>query len=302
MNSRSGLTAAIIAIFCWATGNIIVRQVELPGVQIAFWRILLAAGVYWTMLAISGRKLTWVFLKKSIPAGIAISLEIAVFFVAIKATTVANTTVIGALLPIVLLVFGIRRFGERVTARLVILSLVALTGVALVVFGSSAEPIWSPRGDVLAFLAMLLFAAYYVTAKTARTEVPALEFQTAAWVVGAVVLFPLVLIDAGRIVLPSISNWWGILLLLLIPGTGHFLMNWAHTRVQLSVTSLLTLGIPVLSTIAAALVLDEPISGWQIPGIAIVIAALAEAIRHEARIRARQRQPAAGALEVNPQI
>lgn len=302
MNSRSGLIAAATAILCWATGNIIVRQVDLPGAQIAFWRILLAACVYWAMLALSGRKLTWVLLKKSIPAGIAISLEIVFFFVAIKATTVANTTVIGALLPIVLLVFGIRRFGERITARLIILSLLAVTGVTLVVFGSSAQPIWSPRGDFLAFLAMLCFAAYYVTAKTARSELPALEFQTAVWVVGAVVLFPLVLIDAGGIVLPSAANWWGIVLLLLIPGTGHLLMNWAHTRVQLSVTSLLSLGIPVLSMIGATIVLDEAISGWQIPGIAIVLAALAEAIRREARTKSRQPHSSPGALEVNPQV
>ncbi len=301
MNSRSGLAAAVIAIFFWATGNIIVREVDLPGVQIAFWRILLAAAVYWTILVFSGQSLSWSSLKRSIPAGVAISLEIALFFVALKATTVANTTVIGALQPIVLLAFGIRRFGERITPRLVALALAALLGVALVVFGSSAQPIWSPRGDVLAFGAMLLFSAYYVTAKAAREEVPALEFQTAVWIVGTVVLFPFAVIDAGGVVLPSASNWWGLLLLLLIPGTGHFLMNWAHSRVKLSVTSLLTLGIPVISTLGAAVVLDEAISGWQIPGILIVLAALAEAIRREARIRSRHPEAEQGELEVNPQ-
>lgn len=301
MNSRSGLVAAVTAIVFWATGNIIVREVDLPGVQVAFWRILLAAAVYWVILVASGQTLRWASFRKSIPAGIAISLEIALFFVALKATTVANTTVIGALQPIVLLVFGIRRFGERLTPRLIALAVAAVAGVSLVVFGSSAQPIWSPRGDLLAFLAMLLFSVYYVTAKAARDEVPALEFQTAVWIVGTVVLFPFVVIDAGGIVLPSASNWWGLVLLLLIPGTGHLLMNWAHSRVKLSVTSLLTLGIPVISTVAAAIVLDEAISGWQIPGILIVLVALAEAIRREARIRSRHPEAEQGELEVNPQ-
>lgn len=253
------------------------------------------------ILVLSGQSLSWPSFKQSIPAGITISLEIALFFVAIKATTVANTTVIGALQPIVLLAFGIRRFGERITPRHIALAVAAVAGVSLVVFGSSTQPIWSPPGDLLAFEAMLLFSAYYVTGKRAREDVPALEFQTAVWIIGALVLFPFAVIDAGGIVLPSASNWWGLLLLLLIPGTGHFLMNWAHARVRLSVTSLLTLGIPVISTLAAAAVLDEAISGWQIPGIVIVIAALADAIRREARIRSRHLTDEQGEFEVSPQ-
>ena len=63
-------------------------------------------------------------------------------------------------------------------------------------------------------------------------------------------------------------------------------MNWAHPRVKLSVTSRLTLGIPVLSAIGAALVLNEPIGGWQLPGIAIVLTALAAIIQREAKLRA----------------
>ncbi len=302
MSSRAGLAAAITAIVFWATGNIIVRRIDLAGSQIAFWRIAATAVIYWLILLGAGRKLTWRHFRRSAPAGIAISLEIALFFIAIKATTVANTTVIGALQPVVILFVGLRRFGERVTVRLVGLAAVALLGVALVVFGSAAQPIWSPRGDVLAFLAMLLFAAYYILAKDARYDVPAFEFQTAVWIVGTIILLPLAAIDAGLAV-PARQHWPGLALLMLIPATGHFLMNWAHTRVKLSVTSLLTLGIPVLSTVGAALVLAEPAGGWQTAGIVIVLAALAETIRREARLRRAHAAPPAriGTVSNNPQ-
>jgi drug/metabolite transporter (DMT)-like permease len=297
LNSRSGLIAAVTAIFFWAAGNVIVRLVELPGLQLAFWRIVLAAAVYWVILSATGRKLTAEHFKKSAPAAVAISLEIAVFFVALKTTTIANTTVIMALQPIILLFFGLRRFGERVTARLVALALIALVGVALVVFASSGQPIWSPRGDFFGVLAMLLFSLYYIFAKTARATVPALEFQTAVWIMGAFVMVPIAVVDAGGIVVPEIRHWVGIFALLAIPGSGHFLMNWAHSRVKLSATSMLTLGIPVLSTIAAALFLDESIAGWQFPGIAIVVVALAAAIRREALLHLE----GVGDLEPDPQ-
>jgi drug/metabolite transporter (DMT)-like permease len=300
LNSRSGLIAAVTAICFWATGNVIVRLVELPGLQLAFWRVALAAVVYWSIVLATGRKLTWTHLKTSAPAAVAIGLEIAVFFVALKTTTIANTTVIQALQPIVLLFFGLRRFGERVSARLVALAIVALAGVALVVFGSSGQPIWSPRGDFLAFLAMLLFALYYIFAKTARAAVPALEFQTAVWVIGTVVLLPIAVIDAGGIEVPEMRHWVGLVVLLAIPGTGHFLMNWAHSRVKLSVTSMLTLALPVLSTIGAALFLDEPLAGWQLPGIVIVVVALAAAIRRETQLHLEHVETT-GELEPEPQ-
>jgi len=286
VNQHAGLAAAVSAIVFWSAGNVIVRRVAMAGVQIAFWRILLATIVYWLIVIAAGRRLTWQQIKQSGPAGIAISLEIAVFFVAIKATTVANATIIAALMPIVILLFGLRRFGEHLTLRDVTLTAAALAGVGLVVFGSTQQPVWSPRGDLLAALAMLLFAAYYVLAKRARETVPAIEFQTAVWLVGTVVLLPLALLDAGGLELPATENWGGLLLLLAIPGTGHFLMNWAHARVSLAVTSMLTLGLPVLSALGAALVLDEPILGWQIPGIAVVMVTLAAVVRREARLLA----------------
>ncbi len=301
MNARAGLTAAVAAIFFWAAGNIIVRSVDIGGAQLAFWRVLATAVVYWIMLAAIGRRLTWQHIKTTAPAATAISIELVLFFVAIKATTVANATVIGALQPIVILLFGLKHFGEKLSGRMVAISLVAVGGVALVVFGSTAQPIWSPRGDVLAFIAMLFFAAYYIFAKAARYRVPAFEFQTALWIVGSVVLLPFAVWDAGGLVVPALEHWRGIILLMLIPATGHFLMNWAHPRVKLSVTSLLTLGIPVLSALGAAIVLDEPIVGWQIIGIAVVIAALTTVIQREARLRAEHPEAGSG-LEREPAL
>ena len=102
--SRSGLLAALGAMTMWSAGNIMVRSIDMPGVQIAFWRITLSAVVYTLFLRIRGRTITVSEFRESAPAAIAISVEIAIFFVAIQHTTVANATIIGALQPILLLV------------------------------------------------------------------------------------------------------------------------------------------------------------------------------------------------------
>ena len=51
-------------------------------------------------------------------------------------------------------------------------------------------------------------------------------------------------------------------------------MNWAHLHVSLTVSGILTLGIPVLSAIGAWLVLDQSMGAIQIGGMVVVLAAL----------------------------
>ncbi len=274
--------------FLWTFGNILVKWVHMPGVQIAFWRVVMAAVVYLVAMRISGKKLTARHLKLAAPSGVVISLEIAVFFVALKSTTVANATVIGALQPLVLLVVASRRFGERVTAMLVATAFVALAGVGLVVFGSSFSATWSPQGDFLAFVAMLLFAAYFAMAKQTRLHMPIVEFQTGVWVVGALTLLPISLIDASGIYVPSGWNWAWLAALVIVPGTGHLFVNWAHSRVRLVVSSMLVLSIPALSTAGAALILDETVTVTQVAGMVIVLAALALVIKRETEKPSRE--------------
>lgn len=270
--------------FMWSAGNIIVRALDMPGVQIAFWRITLSATVYYLFLRLRGRRIMAAHMRASAPAAVAIALEIALFFVAIKHTTVANTTIIGALQPIVLLA-TLSKFGERVTRFLIGVIALAISGVVLVVLGSSQVPIWSVWGDFLAVIALLFFSAYFFYAKKARETVPAFEFQTAVWIIGSATLLPVALFDAGGLVAPTIDQWKGLIALFFLPGTGHLLMNWAHPRIRLSTASMLTLLLPVLSVIGAAIFLDEPIQSLQIPGMALVLVALTLAIRQSATLR-----------------
>lgn len=279
-----GLGAASLAVTCWAAGNVMVTKVPLGGLQIAFWRILLAAVVYSGFVHVAGRRITRAHLRRSALTGVMIALEIAVFFVAIKSTTVASATVIGSLVPLLLIGVAARQFGERVTRFLVVVSVVCLIGVALVMSGASSSSSWSLRGDLLSVVALLFFAAYFAFAKAAREHVPALEFQACLWITGTIVLFPIAVIDAGGIDVPSASNWVWLVALLAVPGSGHMLMNWSHPRVRLAISSMLTLAVPVLTTVGGVLFLDQPVRAVQVIGIAVVLGALSMVIRREAQL------------------
>jgi len=106
--------------------------------------------------------------------------------------------------------------------------------------------------------------------------------------VGSVVLLPMAAIEAGRMVpdWPSGSQWGWLCLLLAVPGTGHFLMNWAHLHVSLSLAGMLTLAIPALSAFGAWLALDQGLAPVQVAGMVVVMASLLLVVRHDARLHA----------------
>ena len=284
-SSPAGQAGAVLGVTCWAAGNVMVVEAPMSGLQIAFWRILLGAAVYTAAVYVSGRRLSRAMLRVVAPAGVVISIEIAVFFVAIRETEVANATVISNLTPIVLLAIAARSFGERVTGLLVAVTAVSLVGVVLVVFGSTQHTSWSPLGDSLSFVAMLFFAAYFVLAKRGRETVPILEFQACLWLAGAMVLFPVSVVDAGGVAWPSGTQWIWLVALLAVPGTGHLLVNWSHHHVRLVITAMLTLAIPVMSTIGAVLFLDQAVNAVQVVGMVITLAALSLVVRREAELR-----------------
>ena len=258
----------------WSVGNVIVKGAPMLGLRLAFWRVGAALVLYLILLSFARRRLTVQHLVKSAPAGVALGLYTALFFSAIKLTTIANAAVIGSMQPLILLWISSRYFGEKIGKWLIGMTLVAVAGAAAVVFGSSGQPQWSLEGDALAVVAMLVFAAYFALAKRGRRSVPAFEFQTSVWITGWLALLPVALFDRSTLVVPDAVQWRWVFLMVLVPGTGHLLMNWAHSHIRLSTSSILTLATPAISVVVAALWLGETIGGLQIIGISIVMVSL----------------------------
>ena len=55
-----GLVAVAGAVVCWGVGNVLVRQVDLPAVQLAFWRLALSSVIYAGIVLAWRGRLTWV--------------------------------------------------------------------------------------------------------------------------------------------------------------------------------------------------------------------------------------------------
>ena len=138
--------------------------------------------------------------------------------------------------------------------------------------------------DIAAF-----FVAIHLTSVANATTISALQPLV-------IIVIPITLLTQDLFRTENQLSWTNalaILAIVLVPGSGHILMNWAHAHTTLVLTSLITLAMPVISALSAAVFLGQSVSTVQVLGIALVLIALAFVIVLDAKTTADATEPAA---------
>jgi drug/metabolite transporter (DMT)-like permease len=274
------LLALSVAMLAWGVTGVVAKSVDMGGMALAAYRTLVGALVMLAILRVTGRRLTWAQIKIGAPGGIFLGLDLALFFSAVKMTTVANATVIGALQPALVILISGPLLNERVAKGAARWAAVGLGGTLLVIFGASGLPEWSVSGDLLAVLTLVAWTGYFVVSRLARGHMGAVEYSTVTAVFAALVAWPAAALFRQDLSWPTWSSWAWILVLAGVAGVGgHFLMSLSIPHLPLWASSTMTLSIPVISTATAAVFLGERITPMQVTGMAIVLIGLAFAIR-----------------------
>jgi drug/metabolite transporter (DMT)-like permease len=167
---------------------------------------------------------------------------------------------------------------------------VSLIGVVLVVIGSSGTPIWSLEGDLLAVGALLAWTTYWLVSKHVRRDVPAIDYMTAVTITAAVVVTPVALLSGESFAIRW-QDWLWLLLFVAGAQGGHSLLAWSHAQVDVTISSLLILAEPVISAVAALLILGEPLPALSIGGGFLTVVAVGSVIRRATRAAKEETVP-----------
>lgn len=269
----------------WAASGVIAKGItELGALSVVFWRMWIYAAIVLLFLKLRGTPLRASSIRVSLRGGLALGADIMLFFVSIRLTTVANATVIGSLQPIFMLLLAGRLFGERPRRVDWALAGLALIGVAIVMFGSSGQPEWSPAGDLLSVLTLMAWTLYFIFSKLTRQHIDSAQYTGATALLAALVATPFAVFSGQLFVMPSPSAWLWLVILSIGPGfTSHMLMNWALGEIPAWFGSTLTLAIPVTSTLLAWVFLGETVVLWQFVGMGLVVSALAIIVTSQTR-------------------
>lgn len=279
-----GLLGAGLAVTAWSTGTILAKYIDMDALAIGTYRFFVFfVGVVIYMRA-RGTSFSWRIVRNSMWGGIALGADIVLFFSAVKATSVVNATIIGALQPIIVGVVAARFFGEKIRSRDALWSIVALVGAVVVVRSAANDDVTSLRGDLLAVAAMFSWSAYFIASKESRKNLTSTEFTAGTSLWTAVICLGIGLPLGQDLAFPSAENWIWLGLMILGAGVvGHSLMNWSLQRIPLWVGSTFTLFIPVASALLAWAILGEELTALQAVAMACVIGALAMIVRGQTK-------------------
>lgn len=290
----AGLLGAAFAVTAWGAGSVMTKGITMGGLAVAVYRFWLYSALLLGWMQLRRTPFRLRVLRDSAAGGIALGLDVALFFSAVKATNVVNATLLGSLQPIVVGVVAARFFGERIRRSDVGWSAVALLGVGAVVLASNDTPEWSARGDLLALGAMASWSAYFIASKQSRARLSPTEFTAGTAVWAALINTPLAVAFGQDLTFPSTRDLLLLVAMTLLAGlVGHSLMNWSLVRIPLWVGSTMTLLIPVTSSLLAWAFLGEALGAAQAGAMALVLVALAAVVRGQSRRRAAAAEPAA---------
>ena len=271
------LFAVSISVLSWGVGPLIIRGISASTPTITITRLALSIPIMSAIAWRTGGRLNWSLLRTTALPGIFFFSSMALSFESIRQTSIANQTLIGALSPALILLLAPKFLNETVKKSQVALAAVGLGGISLVVLGASSSGGASLYGDLLALCAMTLWSMYFVITKLRRNAgVNSWAYLAGNFTWSVCYCIPWAFVvgfDLGDF---DKHDWLLMCVMVLAQGiTAHGLHAWSLKHIDATLSTLMTLGCPVISATGAYLIYHEQLSTMQIIGGAVVLGALA---------------------------
>lgn len=275
----AGVLAASAGTFAWGVGIIIIKLTVSPVLIVSFYRHLFSVPILLVAWALSSdRRLPW---RAAGIGGVFFAGHQIAHIGALRYSTAAVVTIFFALQPILVGLAGGRVTGERTTARFYMLSIVAIAGCTTLVLASSRQGKTTPLGTTLAVANLLIWTAYYLATKRARSSVGTVAWLLVMTTVSGTIVGVLALATRQSFAAPNAREWLYLAFLAVVPATtGHLLVTWAQPRIHAAASSAIFIGVPIVAAVGAAIFANEPFGPLEGLGALVALGGTAAALRH----------------------
>lgn len=271
---KSIIFPLVISIIAISFSAIFVKWSASPATISSMYRMWLAAlfltPIVW-MKRSEFRKITrrdWNLLLFS---GAFLGLHFALWFGSLKLTTVASSTIILALQPIIAVIGGFLIYKERTNPSALLTMGIAVIGVIFIAWGDMSLSRDAIIGDILSFLSVISVVGYLLIGQRVVKKVSHWVYSFLVFTIAALFLtiYNLILnVPLGGYP----PKEWGIFLLLaIVPTISHVINNWLLNYINTTTISMSILGEPVGASFLAFILLGERLMSMQIVGGIIVL-------------------------------
>ncbi|CAM3610626.1 DMT family transporter [Marinicrinis lubricantis] len=265
----------LIGIIAISFSSIFVRWSSADVSVIAMYRLyltnLLMLPLVWKyrseLFSLSGKQ--WNLLVWS---GVTLGLHFLLWMGSLRLTTVASSTVILTLEPVLVMLGSYLLFRTRTNRVMITGMSMAMIGSILIGWGDFGVSDDALLGDILSFLGTVAVAIHMLIGKHLREQIGAFVYNF--WVFAFAASALAVYNAAASIPFTGYApQEWGIFLLLAIVPTlfGHYLFNWLLKYVNATAVSMAVLGEPVFSSILAYFLLHERLTVLQLIAGGIIL-------------------------------
>lgn len=275
MQTRSS-NWAVLAVVLGATGigfaPIWVRLSETGPSATAFWRVAIALPLLW--LGVRARRSLAPPYLLLVASGLFFAGDLTLWHWSLKLTSVANSTLLCNLAPVIVTLAAHWIFHEKITRLFLVGLFLGIAGTAVLV-GRSFE-FGHIKGDLLAVLAAVFYAGYLLAVKQLRQSCDSVTVMAWSGLVSCP-CFLIVAVLSGDTLLPVSVQGWTILAALGIVSHigGQTLIAYALGRLPASFSSVTLLLQPVVAALLAWPILHEAITVRQVVGGIIILAGIA---------------------------
>ncbi|MDR0579148.1 MAG: DMT family transporter [Campylobacteraceae bacterium] len=271
-NSTIHVLLMLLAICFLATGGIFVKMSELPPINTAFYRVLFSLPF---LLPFTFNKITKVSKKEFfviLLAGVFLALDLALWNMSFQYTTVANANLLANLTPFTVIPIAYFIFKEKIPKLFFIGTAITIIGVIVLLSGKIHPSMDNFKGDALSLLTSIFYAGFIVSVYKLRDGVGSNVIMTISAFGSLAVLAIIAYIVEGFYFPCTIKELLPLIGLALVSQIfGQGLLSFCLGKVNVSLSSVVTLTQPAIAAIYSFIIFSEILSLVEIAGIFIVL-------------------------------
>ncbi len=280
---KISILCVVLAGIAWGTAGVFVDYLTRFGfssVQIAFARCLVSAMLGIIIAAITNPKSLKLSFKQFIfcaLSGIAFYSMAVFYYSAMKAASVPTASVMLNMAPILVIIFAVLFFEEKMNLKKIIAILVAVAGCAFVT-GVADGMLITPTGLLYGFLAMLSYAIYSICVKFAMFYGVKPAGATAyCFLFGAITaLFVTNPVSFASQI--TMCPWYVVAALVAMAALTGFIATFLYSNAMKGLPAGLVSAMasiePLTSTTLSILILHQSLTLWAAIGIVMILSAV----------------------------